>query len=122
MDRAALAKARIVEVSEAARRYGEAGPSCFDCEHRKVSGRCGNVAYAEQRFEPATGKFALEYPTTIELARADEGLCGPEALLFEPLPKHRALWKRGIEAMDRHPFMSVVGLFGSWWGLDALLF
>lgn len=121
MDRAALAKARIAEVSEAARRYGEAGPSCFDCAHRSL-GRCGNIAYAEQRFEPATGKHVLEYPITKERARAEDGLCGPEALLFEPLPRHRAVLKRGIEAMDRHPFMSLGGLFSLWWVADALLF
>jgi hypothetical protein len=121
MDRSALVKAKLVGVVETARRVGEAGPSCFDCAHRTL-GRCGNIAYVEQRFEPATGKHVLDYPVTKERARAEDGLCGPEALLFEPLPRHRALLKRATEAMDRHPFVSLGGLFGFWWAADLLLF
>ena len=49
-------------------------------------GKCGNIAYAVQGFEPATGKHSLDYRTTYAEARGEDGLCGPEALLFESKP------------------------------------
>jgi hypothetical protein len=46
---------------------------------------CGNPAYAEQKFEPSTGSYSESFFTPVSTARAADGLCGPEALLFEPL-------------------------------------
>ena len=45
---------------------------------------CGNPAYAEQSFDPASGDYSESYRTKAEAARAEDGLCGYEALLFEP--------------------------------------
>jgi hypothetical protein len=45
---------------------------------------CGNPAYAEPSFQPAKGAYSEAFNTPVALARADDGLCGPEALLFEP--------------------------------------
>jgi hypothetical protein len=47
-------------------------------------GACGNPAYAEQKFEPSTGAYSESYFTPVATARSDEGLCGPEAVLFAP--------------------------------------
>jgi hypothetical protein len=45
---------------------------------------CSNPVYAVQDFNPATGQYSERCETTVAEARADNGLCGPEALLFEP--------------------------------------
>lgn len=45
---------------------------------------CGNIAYAEQSFDPARGSHSVEYRTPVGTARKADGLCGPEALLWEP--------------------------------------
>jgi hypothetical protein len=63
----------------------DAGPPCSDCHFRTLLGMCGNPAYAEQKFEPSTGSYSESFFTPIATARAPDGLCGPEALLFEPL-------------------------------------
>jgi hypothetical protein len=36
------------------------------------------------RFNPAKGILAESFDTPVDTARADEGLCGFEGLLFEP--------------------------------------
>lgn len=45
---------------------------------------CGNPAYSEQKFEPSTGEYIARHWTPVADARSDNGLCGPEALLFQP--------------------------------------
>jgi hypothetical protein len=47
-------------------------------------GNCGNPAYAKARFDPAKGVYEESFFTSAIEARAKDGLCGPEALLFEP--------------------------------------
>jgi hypothetical protein len=46
---------------------------------------CGNPAYAEPSFEPSKGAYSEAFNVPVAAARADDGLCGPEALLFHPL-------------------------------------
>ena len=45
---------------------------------------CGNPAYAEMRFDPAKGRLSEVFNTGVEAARSESGVCGPEAILFEP--------------------------------------
>lgn len=84
MDRVGLAKSRVDEFKAFAVKAKEAGPPCMDCRFQTVLGRCSNPAYAEQSFDPARGVYSETFSTPISSARSDDGLCGPEALLFEP--------------------------------------
>lgn len=45
---------------------------------------CGNPAYAEMRFDPSKGVLAEQFNVPVADARSDTGVCGPEAILFEP--------------------------------------
>jgi hypothetical protein len=45
---------------------------------------CGSPAYAEQHFDPAKGVYEESFFTPVAKARASDGLCGPEAQLYEP--------------------------------------
>jgi hypothetical protein len=82
MDRAALARARIVETKQLALVARDAAPPCRLCAH-SLGDRCGNVAYSKISFEASTGSAAESYYTTPKDARSANGLCGPEGLLFE---------------------------------------
>lgn len=84
MDRVAVARERLQANRTLAVKAREAGPPCLDCRYRTLFNACGNPAYVEQRFEPSTGRFQELFDTPISTARSDDGLCGPEALLFEP--------------------------------------
>lgn len=70
----------------------EAGPPCVKCEHfvvdltRPEGPFCGHPVYTDHAFNPARGKLAVKLATNVEDARGPQGLCGPEALLFDPMP------------------------------------
>jgi hypothetical protein len=51
-----------------------------------------------------------EYPTTKE-ARSDEGLCGPEGLLFEDM----GMMQRLCVALYNEPALTVVGAIAMLW-------
>lgn len=57
---------------------------------------CDNPVYSVQKFSPATGEYSEKSRTPVAEARSDTGICGPEALLFEPhgviVPMLRGLW------------------------------
>ena len=72
------------EAAAFAYRAKEAGPPCSECRYKTLLGMCGSPAYAVQRFSPATGEYSSRSETDLDTARSDGGLCGPEALLFEP--------------------------------------
>jgi hypothetical protein len=84
VDRVAAAKERLSAAAEIARQAGEAGPPCSDCRYRTILGNCRNPAYAQPRFEASSGIYEEAFITPIVSARSDNGLCGPEGLLFEP--------------------------------------
>lgn len=44
---------------------------------------CGNPAYSEFHYEPSTGKVIEDFDVPVAKARSADGLCGPEAILFE---------------------------------------
>lgn len=89
MDRVERVRSAVSEVRAFAMAAKQAGPPCRDCAfHSLGSGVCSNLAFARQAFDPATGKYGERFETTFADARSAGGLCGPEALLFEPPPKH----------------------------------
>ena len=83
MDRAAAVKARLDEVKSVALGAMEVGPPCLECRYKRF-GTCRNPAYSEPSFDPALGTFTEKFETSLSKARAEDGLCGPEGLLFEP--------------------------------------
>jgi hypothetical protein len=84
VDRIAAAQERLEAVRLVAQSAREAGPPCSDCHFKTLLGSCGNPAYSEPSFDPVTGEYAERFDTPVAKARAIDGLCGPEALLFEP--------------------------------------
>ena len=84
VDRIAAARARLDEAAAFAIRVKEAGPPCSECRYKTLLGMCGSPAYAVQKFSPSTGEYSSRSETSPEVARSEDGLCGPEALLFEP--------------------------------------
>lgn len=46
---------------------------------------CGNPAYSEFSYAPATGAVSEVFDVPVAKARGADGLCGPEAILFEAL-------------------------------------
>lgn len=61
----------------------EVGPPCLDCRYKRF-GTCRNPAYAEPEYDAALGTYTEKFTTPLSNARSLDGLCGPEALLFEP--------------------------------------
>jgi hypothetical protein len=103
------------EAAAFAFRAKEAGPPCSECRYKTLLGMCGNPACSEQSFEPSTGDYSIKHPVPVAEARADGGLCGPEALLFEPIgwlvPFLRGTW-RGVTSAY---FVAVGGLILAVW-------
>lgn len=84
MDRVAAARERLEVVRSLAVKARDAGPPCSDCRFQTLLRTCGNPAYADFTFEPSKGRVSEAFNTPIEKARDESGLCGPEAILFEP--------------------------------------
>ncbi len=84
MDRVALVRAELDRKTALARIAGSA-PICRECQFER-SGNCGNPALTEARFEPHSGQFAEISKIGLAVARSENGLCGPEGLLFDPKP------------------------------------
>ena len=99
MDRAARARVELDRVKIEARAIQGAGPPCRDCRYISLTGRCSNPAYYRQIFEPSSGSYSVENGATVEAARADEGLCGPEALLWEPLAPSQLVYSSAERAV-----------------------
>lgn len=68
---------------------------------------CGHPVYSQHQFEPATGLVRQEVEVPVTVARAPEGLCGPEAILFE----HNSLGVPALADMGRKTFMGAVIFF-----------
>lgn len=94
-----VARERLAEGRSLLLKAKEAGPPCVRCVHfipewpKRPSGVakargpfCGHLAYSRQTFSPVDGKVSAETLTSPEKARAADGLCGPEGVLFERIP------------------------------------
>ena len=108
MDRVAAARERLEAGKSLALKAREAGPPCSECRYKTLLGMCGNPAYAEMRFSPAKGVLTEAFNITVDDARADQGLCGAEGILFEPQIAPAVIGKAVIS--------------GAWLGVRYLIF
>jgi hypothetical protein len=120
MDRPARVRAELERQKVIARQAIEAGPPCRDCRYATILGTCGNPAYYEQSFAPASGRYAIDQNTSFDDARSVDGLCGPEALLWEPQSKPVAIISGVGRQMETHPWVTVFSFVGLWGLLEAL--
>lgn len=112
MDRAARVRAELDRVKVEARTIEAAGPPCRDCKFITLTGRCSNPAYYRQDFEPSSGDYKVRCDTPVTEARSEGGLCGPEALLWEPQDKVRAILSGIGRQMEAHPFLTGAAFLG----------
>jgi hypothetical protein len=105
------------EVTAIARKAKEAGPPCSECRYKSLLGMCGNPAYTVHEFSPATGEYSEQSRTPVADARAETGLCGPEALLYEPhgfiVPLIRGTW-RGVKITHAAAVFGIILFFLLW--------
>lgn len=79
-------------------RESEGAPSCRSCIFGPINdtgqGKCDHIAHWNRRWDAVAGKWAARNEVTTADARAPDGLCGPEALLFQPysVPRLVAKW------------------------------
>lgn len=119
-ERIKAARERLRELQLDERRAELAGAPCVDCRHVTQAMRgypkepvavCGHLAYTKRHFDPTQGKFIEAAEVDAADARSEDGLCGPEAILFDSkwhLPKRAALaWKLA-------PVAVAGGLVGYW--------
>lgn len=89
--RIAAVRERLLLMQEQ-ERLAKRGPGCEDCAwyaldkkwYRRPRQLCTHIANVERVFNPNTGDFDEKARVRTVDARRVEGLCGPEALLFEP--------------------------------------
>lgn len=112
MDRAARVRAELDRVKIEARTIEAAGPPCRDCKFITLTGCCSNPAYYRQDFEPSSGSYKVRCDTPVADARSEGGLCGPEALLWEPQDKVRAILGGIGRQMEAHPFLTGAAVLG----------
>ena len=120
MDRAALVRAELERQKTIARAVSEAGPPCLSCRYSTIAGYCSNPAYYSQTFEPSRAAYSIAHDTPLERARSDEGLCGPEALLWEPQSTIRSGMRRVGTYMEAHPWQVYFSIIAIWGGLEWL--
>src|SRR5881392_3546845 len=118
MDRVTRAQTELCERKAFAEEVKKAGPPCLTCRHKTLLGMCGNPAYAKQSFDPARGRYSETYEVEVTHARTDDGLCGPEAVLWEEMPLAQAYWREAKSFAETHPWLTVFGVVGLWWGVD----
>ena len=120
MDRPARVRAELERQISVARHAQDAGPPCRDCQFATLLGHCSNAAYYSQAFDPVSGNLSICYNTPLAVARSENGLCGPEALLWTPLSKPRALSRMVQASLNAHPFRCLFGIFLLWAAVDLL--
>lgn len=121
MDRAARVRAELERVKVEARAIEAAGPPCRDCRYSTLTGTCSNPAYYKQSFDPSWGRYKINCDTPVETARSEGGLCGPEALLWEPVSEVRSVLTGVGRQMEAHPIVTLLSLVGLWGLLESLL-
>lgn len=111
MDRISAARERVEANRLLAIEAREAGPPCSECRHKTLLGNCGNPAYSEFSYDAAKGAVSERFDVPVTKARSANGLCGPEAILFEvltvPAEAMKAAW---------------IGAKTVWFGAVALVF
>lgn len=111
-NRAAAARARLLSSREVAVKALGAGRPCTRCVHlTQKSGflapYCGNPAYGRHSFDAVKGEMVQMIEVPADQARSEDGLCGPEGLLFQ---------SRRFETVRRHAknLDLYLGIFGLW--------
>lgn len=85
------------------------GPPCKTCVHyMPMSARCTHLAMTERTYRRVEGKWEDRAKVGAHLARSEDGLCGPEALLFDPLPTMSR-----FTALRRNPFIFTAGFIAA---------
>ena len=113
MDRPALVRAVLERQKVVARSVIEAGPACRLCASYR-DGRCANIALVTQEFEPATGRYREVVTAKVDEARSDDGLCGPEGLLFESRSASSLAWEAvGGKVKDGVAYTALAIILGS---------
>jgi hypothetical protein len=72
------------------------GPSCLYCVHgpdKPGKGTCNHPLFWQMNGNPAAGSFSARSLISTGTARAESGLCGPEAELFEPRNVASRVWR-----------------------------
>lgn len=109
MDRVALVRAELDERVRVAR-IAEAAPACRECRY-DLGGGCGNPALTKTDYQPHTGYFGELVTVSLSDARSDKGLCGPEALLFDPLAPsemQRREWREALSDGFGYAFLAAI--------------
>ena len=87
---------RQIQLDE--RRAQDAGPSCSLCIFGPINdsgvGFCDHIVHWQRHHDPVRGKWLGARHVTTAEARSEEGLCGPEALLFQPYSLGRRIARR----------------------------
>lgn len=87
MDRAKRLDAvrqRVIMLRDHAVEAKEAGPACWKCRfYGYTYGTCKSDVVAGLVYKPEMQLFNYGSPISASAARSEDGLCGPEALLFE---------------------------------------
>lgn len=131
------AKARLEENRAVLVMAKEAGPACTWCRWfipEKVdagAGRptkregpyCGHLAYSQQSFDPVAGRISEAVHVPATTARAPDGLCGTEAVLYEPValfnpPTLKAVGSVTLKGVIYS--LATVGLFALGYIVDKL--
>ena len=115
-----MARARLSELKAEVLEFRNSGPPCIGCRFRTWTGLCAHDALARHDYSYSTGKYAIEPKIELDVARSKDGICGPEGVLWEPLPWYRAPFAETFAIADRHPWLMLCGLFGVWGVVDLL--
>lgn len=120
MDRVTRAQAELCERKAFAEGVRRAGPPCLTCRHKTLLGRCSNPAYAKQFFDPTMGRYLEMFETEVDAARAEDGLCGPEAILWEDMSLPQAYWREAQSFVEKRPWWTLFAVVGLWWAISLL--
>lgn len=86
-----------------------AGPPCIACVHYIPQDKlCGHLAYTQQAFNPIDGEVSTTIQVPAHKARADDGLCGLEALLYEPPPSALQMVRDAVPVVSRYGFLAAL--------------
>lgn len=83
------AKSRLEQQRSIVVAARDAGPPCWSCRYHDIIANggpfCTHLAVVDQSFDPVRGRLDAKIKTKPAAARSPSGLCGPEALLYEPV-------------------------------------
>jgi hypothetical protein len=107
-----VAKERLASKRNGLAAFSGVGPPCVRCTHY-IGGKqplCGHPVYTEHSFSPVTGGLVQSVQVPASQARAADGLCGPEAGLYERQTGIVAATKANLPAIKRFGFLTSLWL------------